>query len=678
MNIFLRKFICCISLLIFSWPLAAQQNNTWIFGNHAAIDFNSGAATPFYNSEIDAYEGTAVASDNAGNLLFYSDGIKVWNKNNQLMPNGNGLGGGSSSTSVLLVQKPGSCSRFYICTTEDHTENGDLYYSEIDMCLDGGLGDVVPGQKAIFLITGMSEKLCAIKHSNGNDAWLISHKLNSSDYVVLPLTNSGFGNSVAYPAGSYLDYNMQSGYLKANSSGTKLALGLLWSNVCEVVNFDPSTGVVSGAATNYGPAMTTNTSGLWYGLEFSPNEQFLYATRAGFGGTLAYLYQVDLTTGFTTLLSSSPIPVDYYYGALRLAPDGKIYMAKSSAADLGVINEPDIAGSGCNYVDAGLLLSSNTTSNLGLPLALVTIPSSTFTVYLGNDTSVCDPLTLTVPASCGTNFLWQDGSADSSFVSNGSGTYWVTASNSCGTAADTITISSLLQSFISGDTVICEGQSVTLTASPADTYLWNTGSTSQIITDTPEITMEYSVILATGNCADTAYITVQVASPPKISFSLEPDTICVDLSSFLLTGGLPSGGSYSGDGVSNNIFDPAVAGVGAHDIYYSYSDANGCSDTVVREIVVENCTGIGEIKWQPHIAVFPTVTDDLIMVSLSDKNDLIKAIKVINTLGVVILEKNNLTATQAPYFVSLGTFPAGIYYVVIQADEMAIAKIIRR
>ncbi len=64
--------------------------------------------------------------------------------------------------------------------------------------------------------------------------------------------------------------------------------------------------------------------------------------------------------------------------------------------------------------------------------------------------------------------------------------------------------------------------------------------------------------------------------------------ICVNAAAFTLSGGTPSGGTYSGAGVSGGMFNPALAGAGTHGITYSYTDVNGCSNTAVQNILVND------------------------------------------------------------------------------------------
>src|SRR4051812_29467993 len=167
----MRKiFIVCILFFQIGKPAFAQkENNIWYFGTNAGLDFNSGVPVALTNSAMVTSEGCASVSDTAGNLLFYTDGISIWNKNHTIMPNGTGLTGNSTATqSALIIKKPGSANLYYVFST-----HFTLAYSIVDMTLNSGLGDVTI--KNDTLGNG-SEKLCGAAHVNGTDYWIISHE----------------------------------------------------------------------------------------------------------------------------------------------------------------------------------------------------------------------------------------------------------------------------------------------------------------------------------------------------------------------------------------------------------------------------------------------------------------------------------------------------------------------
>src|SRR5215203_2259557 len=98
--------------LIFILPLfsySQKEFSIWYFGYEAGLDFNSGSPIPLTNGAIQTNEGCASISDANGNLLFYTDGVYVWNKLHLQMPNGFALYGGySSSQSASILKRPGS------------------------------------------------------------------------------------------------------------------------------------------------------------------------------------------------------------------------------------------------------------------------------------------------------------------------------------------------------------------------------------------------------------------------------------------------------------------------------------------------------------------------------------------------------------------------------------------
>jgi hypothetical protein len=130
------------------------------------------------------------------------------------------------------------------------------------------------------------------------------------------------------------------------------------------------------------------------------------------------------------------------------------------------------------------------------------------------------------------------------------------------------------------DPDICVGGSTSLTAStPATSYLWSTGETSQTIIVSPSTTTMYTV-LVTGptGCSANAWTTISVQQPPAVNLSLVQDHFCTDVNSALLSGGSPAGGSYSGTGVFyGTTFYPPVVRVGTYLVTYTYTNGFGCS-----------------------------------------------------------------------------------------------------
>ncbi len=93
-------------------------------------------------------------------------------------------------------------------------------------------------------------------------------------------------------------------------------------------------------------------------------------------------------------------------------------------------------------------------------------------------------------------------------------------------------------------------------------------------------------------CRPSVSTSIAVNANPMVTFTAPAD-LCADAGVQIdLSGGSPTGGSYSGMGVSNDVngitydFDPAMAGVGTHTISYDYTDTNGCSGSAMDDVQV--------------------------------------------------------------------------------------------
>ena len=383
--------------------IAQNEANVWYFGFNAGIDFNSGSAVPISNGQINSNEGGSSICSPNGSLLFYSDGISAWDRNHNVMPNGSGLLGGlSSTTSALIVPRPNSCKRYFLFTVEDHQGAGSFRYSEIDLNLNAGLGDVIAGVKNVLLSQPCAEKITAIRHANGIDYWIITHALNSNNYLSYLVTAAGVNPvPVISSVGAFHASNCMIGFMKANHSGTKIVSTRSFCGPPEMANFDANTGLVSNPIAISLPASRV------YGIEFSPNDSILYLCT--FWGTCS-LYQVNPLFPATNFLVTTTAG-NYALGGLQLGPDGIIYHARTNQTFLSTINNPNVWGVGCGYTVNGFTLSPGSTSGTGI----VSYPPSYLTAIIPS------PSAFIFQAGCtgdSTNFFAMAGFPDDSVTWN--------------------------------------------------------------------------------------------------------------------------------------------------------------------------------------------------------------------------------------------------------------------
>ncbi len=241
----MRLFLISTTL-IFCYQTIAQSKhaNNWYFGNRAGVTFNTSPPEALVDGQIQTDEGCSSVSDDNGNLLFYSEGKSVWNREHNNMSNGYNLFGHFSSTqSCLIVKKPGDNSIYVLFTVDYQGEENGMRYSEVDMALNGGLGNVNQN-KNVLIVTPTCEKIAAVAHANGQDFWIICHLNGSNIYQSYLLSENGINLSpVESSEGITINTsaNGWAGQLKASPNGSMIAAAHQSLNSVELFQFDNAT-----------------------------------------------------------------------------------------------------------------------------------------------------------------------------------------------------------------------------------------------------------------------------------------------------------------------------------------------------------------------------------------------------------------------------------------------------
>ncbi|MBP7496119.1 MAG: gliding motility-associated C-terminal domain-containing protein [Bacteroidales bacterium] len=328
-------FSLVIFYLISTYKLAFSQKevNIWHYGYGGGLDFNSGSPVPISGGKVNTQEGCAsIADKNSGQLLFYTDGITVWDRTHTAMPNGSGLTGDPSSTqSGIIVPFPNDNTKFYVFSV-GAAGNGKFAYSIVDMTLNGGKGNVTTKDQQ--LLQNIDEKIIAAKQANNKDYWVLTsctHNGNEKIYAY-PITSAGVGSPVINNIGIKVGWY---GYMKVSPDGTKLSI--VSNSKHYLFDFDAATGKVSN------PLDLSDAPNISYGTEFSPDNTKVYVTG------LISMYQYDLCA---TDIKASRVKVSDIGGGMQNGPDGKIYVADGNGT-LSIINKPNLAGLACNVVQDG-------------------------------------------------------------------------------------------------------------------------------------------------------------------------------------------------------------------------------------------------------------------------------------------------------------------------------------
>jgi hypothetical protein len=369
-----KKFLFFVSLFFTQIIFSQDRADIWYFGEHVGIDFSNGAPSILLNSSMDGFEASASITDCAGNLLFYTNGINVWDSTHNITPNGNGLLGHISTSQILII--PQTATNYFIIYSDNEGGANGLRYSEFDASLNGGLGDIKSATKNTLLHNNASERMAATYNADKTGIWLLTMNISSTSFHNYLITNTGISTPEITPINHSI-YATCCETMKFSPNGNWLAYTNSNSSSGEdskLYTFNNLTGEIILHSTL---PRNTSTNESQYGISFSPNSSKLYIStiyNIQTGGAFNRLYQYNLEntgvpqsqfTVFTETFSGSGA-VNSPFGSLQIAPDGKIYLARWNEAFLGVINNPNLLGQNCNFILNGLSLNGQD-SRLGLP-----------------------------------------------------------------------------------------------------------------------------------------------------------------------------------------------------------------------------------------------------------------------------------------------------------------------
>ena len=543
-------------IILFFLPLISIGQSVadwWYFGTNAGMHFTPSGPVANLNGQMYSEEGCSTISDEFGNLLFYSKGDFVWDASHNPMQNSTGLIGnasgpapGDASMNSYIVPRPEHPNEYYLFTVKSFY--GGMYYSKIDMSLNGGLGAVVAAEKNIPLIDSTTEMLTCLRKPNNIDFWVVALRKPGDTAYAFEITASGLNTTpVLSNTGLPLIEGDQLGYLKGSQQNDKIAMTMYWALVeqtnpfkVHLFDFDNVTGQMT---YDYGitPSLQDTFN---YGVEFSPNGNFLYVQSF----ILADLRQYDLTSGDPAIVSASEQMVGIGYtgsggGALQLGPDGKIYVCRAAAPFLACVNFPNDPGPLCGY-DHNAVSLTGTISNRGLP--------QFYPFFIEGDIAVLD--------KCfgDTSFFFSNYlSSDSVFWNFGDptsgvndtsklinpfhiyqtpGTYTVTHIAYSAFLSDTtiVEVNIFPNQTVSfpDDTILCDGQVLTFDIDQpgAISYLWQDGSTDSAFIATDSGLVKVTLF---GVC-DTVTDSVQVIRLAPLNYELGLDTVVCGASSIVI------------------------------------------------------------------------------------------------------------------------------------------------
>ncbi|MCX6230028.1 MAG: gliding motility-associated C-terminal domain-containing protein [Bacteroidetes bacterium] len=636
-NFIISAFICFIFCLT---SYAQLESNIWYFGANAGISFSTSPPTALTNGMLVTGEGCATICNSNGNLLFYTDGITVYNHNHQIMDNGSSLHGNFSATqSAVIVPKPLSNTIYYIFTVDaQNVNNYGVEYSVVDISMNGGLGKVI--NKNIMLFQPSSEKISVARHSNNTDYWVVTHDGSSNKFFSFLVTSSGVNTTaVVSQVGAIQNLDLTViGYLKMSNNNQKLASAKGNGSELELFDFNNSTGVVSNP-------ILLGTNEEFYGVEFSPDNSKLYATNY----LPPRILQFDL---MASNIAASRVTVgngQIVGGALQVGLDNKIYYADFNQDYLGVINNPNSFS--CNFVAQGIYLAGKK-SQIGLPniIPSLIIPNNNLNaVFSISDTVICAGSYVsftnnTLPPY--TSQAWFidglkiDTNVNSGYVFNNPGNHFISLIVNTNAISDTaiLNIQVLPTVYNTIHKAICEGDSIAV----GNHYYSQSGSFNDTLT-------------SISSCDSILTVVLSISPNPVINLGNDLSICLGDL--IVLNATYPNATYLWQDNSVNPTYIVTEQG-----LFWVIASIDSCSSMDSIRVVTEDCEIILEL---PNF--FSPNNDAINDVFMPSK---IKGIQSLNTLiynrwGNLIYSSDELKINWCGTTNNGGKVADGVYYWII-------------
>ncbi len=361
--------------------MGQNETNNWYFGDQAGLNFSNNSLSILTDGAMDTPAGCATISDSNGELLFYTNGQSVWNRNHGLMDNGTELAGEINGTQTsIIIPKPNDPNTYYIFVTRQNRSTTSpvlppgLYYSEVQFSDQYPLGTVVV--KNVRLALSVTERLTAIHHAESNTIRVIAFgnlsgitSAPNQDFIIFNVTENGVATRPI--VSTQRSTNSAVGAMKISPNGQYLAIADYGSNYINLYNFDNDNVTfnhhsIINSVLGFGTYMP-------YGIEFSQDSKLMYFTvKDTYNTSFLRKHLIESTTGIDQTLTIAYTRA-YEFGSLQLARNGNIYVANfeqdnplTSLNLIGVITEAENFEGDSGFQPLAINLNPGR-SNKGLP-----------------------------------------------------------------------------------------------------------------------------------------------------------------------------------------------------------------------------------------------------------------------------------------------------------------------
>lgn len=392
-----RYGLITVLSLFLSNLVFAQSDNAyaeWIFGyaqkpfdssiicGKSVIQFSKDTIRSVYcTGKYDTFElgfSNSVISDDSGKFLYYFDGFRLANKNQEVLDGGDSInygkvwdayiGGFYVTLGSFFIPDPGDTNKCYLIHQymdyikhpgrTSSLSSPKIYYTLIDKSYNKGLGKVLKKNQTIVEGDFISSYLAVTRHANGRDWWIVTEEVGTAIMVKMLLTPSGFLGPYYQKIGKEGSKKIFTGSNSVFSKDGTKYITYLSDNQIQVYDFDRCTGRFSNWVNIVNEECLNN---IWGSVEISSNNRYVYLSNFG------KIWQYDLEA--TDIVKSETVvavwdsffynnffSTDYF--VLRRGPDDRIYVSTTSSTPfMHFINKPNEKGQACDFVNRGVPFS---------------------------------------------------------------------------------------------------------------------------------------------------------------------------------------------------------------------------------------------------------------------------------------------------------------------------------
>ncbi|MFK7757103.1 MAG: M43 family zinc metalloprotease [Flavobacteriales bacterium] len=660
---------------------SGNEHNLWYWfnpdGNGFGFNFNDQPVSLLVqNPLLSEGHSKATICDDAGNLLFISTGVGVYDRNFDLVENGFGLlGNESSHFGTMFLKNPGDSREYYLFTNDSEENNftGGIRYSIIDADANNGLGLVTDVKNQLIEVSS-AEHVSIVKHCSLRDKWLVFYDIAEQTFKSYLIGQNGIATEpVETELNLELSVNAETQAIKASPQGDQLVYEKY------LLNFNQATGTIE-SVIDLGEGFSAGSTPISH--DFSPSGKALYILAGGLADVTLYQYDLTLPDELVTTPSATVVSDIQLFGKdMQKGKNDIIYLDQVFSGGLATISSPNLLGAAMDFQENAIFAN-----------ALINGFGNHYHAYVAGSEILIDGDEIICAGTehefsvFGSDCIdgeidWEfsgDGdftvnaneTVSASFPSIGEAILIAKTASECGEITDTLHISIIQGPELDlGSTIgYCASDPTVTLEMPSEFeyYLWSNESTEQSIT---LISPEPQIIEARAYYQG-CYITDEIEILGELDgiIDLGPDQELCDGVAIVLDAGPGYTDYLWQDGTTGQTYTAFLGGT------YSVTVSEPCaaSDMAVIDECGQTINSVANEESLNSFLTYPNPVSDQLHLEFETTNSGQLSIEIVDVTGRLVYSEQYQSAPgQNTFTISVDTYASGEYVLSVKGDSAA-------